>query len=98
MDKLHGLQKADLLALADPLLSHDRAQNMLAALEAMGFTIYRKKVMRNGRVPTVATPMTDELRKMIVELRGQGMAQQQIAAALNINHGRVAETLRAANQ
>jgi Mn-dependent DtxR family transcriptional regulator len=97
MNTLTEDQKVAALCLTDMRISTERARSMLTQLEALGYTIYRKKVFRTGRVAQVSTPMSNELRGAIIALRQQGMAQQQIAAALNVNSGRVAETLRDAN-
>ena len=75
----------------------NRATAIIAALENEGFTIYRKKVFRNRRRPNSSTPMSDGLRARIIELHSlsPSITQSQIASALNVNAGRVAEVLAA---
>lgn len=87
-DKLFALMRAANVDLS-------RGMAIMDKLEAEGFTIYKKKVFRNGRRPSSSAYMTKALRAKIVEFYNTNptVTQSQIAAKFNINAGRVAEAL-----
>lgn len=87
-DKLFALMRAANVDL-------NRGMAIMDKLEAEGFTIYKKKVFRNGRRPSSSAYMTKALRAKIVEFynANQTVTQSQIAAKFNVNAGRVAEAL-----
>ena len=75
------------------------AQTVLAKLEQEGFTVYKKKVFKNGRRPNTSQPLTDELKK---EIRAYFAAdpdvtQQELANRFGVNIGRVSEALEVAS-
>jgi hypothetical protein len=72
-----------------------RALHILTQLEAQGLTVYKKKVMKNGRRPNASTPMTPQLRRAIriYFARNPEATQQEIANLFNVNSGRVNEAL-----
>lgn len=71
-----------------------KAERALSELEDRGFTIYNKKRKLNDKRDVASRPMTPELRQQIRELHeNSSLTQQQIAAHLNINIGRVCEAL-----
>jgi DNA-binding MarR family transcriptional regulator len=86
---------AKVTALAEAIgIDTADAERVLAALEAQGFTIYNKKRKLNDRRDVASQPMTPEMRRRIKELHEtSSLTQQQIAASLNINIGRVCEAL-----
>lgn len=87
-DKLFALMRAANVDL-------NRGMAITDKLEAEGFTIYKKKVFRNGRRPSSSAYMTKALRAKIVEFYNANptVTQSQIAAKFNVNSGRVAEAL-----
>jgi hypothetical protein len=72
-----------------------KAKLILAKLEDDGFTIYKKKVFKNGRRPSSSAYMTKALKAKIVEFyrANPTVTQSKIAAMFNVNAGRVAEAL-----
>lgn len=72
-----------------------RALHILTQLEAQGWTVYRKKVMRNGRRPNSSQPLTPAVAKAIRRYfaHNPDATQQQIANLFNVNSGRVNEVL-----
>jgi hypothetical protein len=47
-----------------------------------------------GAPRPAATPITDEIKRIIFEMRSKGYIQSDIAAAIGANQGRVSEVLR----
>ena len=86
---------AKVAALADAFgIDMADAKCVLSRLEDRGFTIYNKKRKLHERRSPAAQPMTPEMRRRIKELHeASSLTQQQIAATLNINIGRVCEAL-----
>lgn len=71
------------------------AHNVLSKLEEQGFTVYKKKVFKNGRRPNASQPLTDELKR---EIRAYFAAdpdvtQQELANRFGVNIGRISEAL-----
>lgn len=70
------------------------AEAMLDRLEADGFTIYNKKRKLHTPRSPVAEKVTPAMQRQIRQLhKNSGLTQQQIAARLNVNIGRVFEAL-----
>ena len=71
------------------------ATKIVAKLEAQGMTIYKKKVSKNGRRPTVSQPMTPAIAQTIRAYYSAypDATQQEIANKFNVNIGRVNEVL-----
>lgn len=87
MDKIIAIQDA---AQCD----YASAEVMLNRLEADGFTIYNKKRRLHAPRPPVAEKVTPTMQQEIRRLhKTSGLTQQQIAARLNVNIGRVFEAL-----
>lgn len=90
-------------ALAHAFFGHSRtaaleiAEEMIEKLEAQGFTVYKKKVFKNGKRPNKSARMTNEMRLAIRAAFEQNptLTQQEIAEMFNVNHGRVSEALGA---
>lgn len=88
-------------ALAVVLFGHARpaavelAKEKVETLELLGFTVYKKKVFKNGRRPATSEPMTEALADNIRAVyRGNpSLSMHQIAAMFNVNHGRVSEAI-----
>lgn len=82
--------------LANALGSADLAYKALAAIDAAGLAVYKKKTHHNERRPTASTPMTDDVRQAIRAYYAAFplATQSQIASKFNVNSGRVAEALR----
>lgn len=76
-------------------VSIPNARKILERLEAMGMTIYKKKVAKNERRPSSSQPMTEELAQEIADYYEENPeeTQQQIANKFNVNIGRVNEVL-----
>ena len=47
-----------------------------------------------GAPRPAATPITDEIKRIIFEMRSKGYIQSDIAASIGANQGRVSEVLR----
>jgi hypothetical protein len=48
----------------------------------------------NGKPRKAASPITDEAKAIIFEMRAKGFIQSDIAAVVGTNQGRVSEVLR----
>jgi hypothetical protein len=48
----------------------------------------------NGKPRKAASPITDEAKAIIFEMRAKGFIQSDIAAVIGTNQGRVSEVLR----
>jgi DNA-binding NarL/FixJ family response regulator len=75
-------------------------QEAIDALEARGqwtavkiLEELRASKPKPKRGPVRSRSMSDEVRERIVQLHHEGMINSEIAATLNINQGRVSETL-----
>lgn len=72
------------------------ADDILIVLESLGYTIYKKKVMRVQRRPASSTSMTPEL-KTAIQAAHAALPEarlQDIGNQFNVNQGRVSESLR----
>ena len=70
------------------------ASALLDHIEAQGFTIYRKKIIKERR-PNSSQPMSDKLRAKIRAdfIADPSLTQSALAARYNVNSGRVAEAI-----
>jgi hypothetical protein len=90
-------EKVDVLVGIGPL-NREYSEYLLGALERMGLTIYRKKVVENPRRPNTSAPMTSELAQQIRDYFAAhpDTPQHEIAHIFNVNSGRVNEALKGA--
>jgi hypothetical protein len=72
-----------------------RAENTIKQLEAAGFSVYKKKVFKNGRRPSTSKYMTKELKRIAVSMYNANphLTNHEIAAQLGVNPGRVSEAI-----
>lgn len=61
----------------------------VALIEA--YSLMRRR--SGSRTKAKSLPVTDEMRRKMVELRAQGMSLQEIADDIGVNQGRVSEAL-----
>jgi hypothetical protein len=76
-------------------LAFVKAQEKIEALEALGFSVYKKKVFKNGRRPSTSKYMTKELKRIAVSMYNANphLTNHEIAAQLGVNPGRVSEAI-----
>ena len=85
------------LAVLDAVLTPPiDALQVMASLDSMGVTLYRKRQYTNGRRPNASQPMNPALARAIRRAFAANphMTQAQLAARFNVNPGRVAEALQ----
>lgn len=83
------MTKAEQRAALDKALAE--IENALVVVKAVRADMHNRPP--TSRAAPVAEPLTPTQRVAIWQLSKRGLAQQQIAAKLNVNIGRVSETL-----